>query len=104
MTENGSERRSSQRRSIHSTVQYFDSQSAGRTRARISDLSVTGCYIDTLNPLPLGSKIHLTLKPSGESMEVLAEVVSSSPNMGMGVRFLELTPEQKARLGEWMEK
>ena len=100
--EKSDERRRAPRRSIFNTVQYAEMQTEGQTKARISDLSATGCYVDTLNPLPTGTQIRLRLKHSGESFDVLAEVVRSEPNMGMGVKFLELTADQKARLESWL--
>ena len=58
---------------------------------RISDLSVTGAFIDSMNELPVGTRLHLRFPlPSGEVVSVEAVVVHSMPHFGMGVRFLDL--------------
>ena len=63
---------------------------------RISDLSVTGAFIDSMNELPEGSRMLLRFPlPSGDTVVVQAEVVHSMPHFGMGVRFLDLGEESR---------
>jgi PilZ domain len=63
---------------------------------RISDLSVTGAFIDSMNGLPAGTRMLLRFPlPSGEAVTVEAEVVHSLPHFGMGVRFLDLADEPR---------
>jgi c-di-GMP-binding flagellar brake protein YcgR len=58
---------------------------------RISDLSSTGAFIDSMNGLPAGSRLYLKFPlPSGDVVSVEAEVVHSMEHFGMGVRFLDL--------------
>jgi hypothetical protein len=71
--------------------------------ARTSDVSRTGCYVDTLNPPATGEKIRLRLTQRGESFETEARVVYVSPALGMGVRFAEaMPPEHLATLERWL--
>jgi hypothetical protein len=73
--------------------------------ARTSDLSRTGCYVDTLTPLPKGSSIGITLTKGKETFEGLGTVMYVSPGLGMGVRFEEPIPrEQVAVLDAWLER
>jgi len=102
--EQNSDRRRAIRRSLFDTVQWTEEGSEGRTKARISDISLTGCYVDTLNPLPVGTKIRLRLKRQSAHIEVFARVARVEPNMGMGVHFEDLTPEQQAFLRQWLEE
>jgi PilZ domain-containing protein len=63
---------------------------------RISDLSVTGAFIDSMNGLPEGSRMLLRFPlPSGETVTVQVEVVHSMPHFGMGVRFLDLGEDSR---------
>jgi hypothetical protein len=72
---------------------------------RTSDVSRTGCYLDTLNPVPKGQRIHLRLIQKGQSFEVDATVMYVSKGLGMGVRFQEdLSPEQIVVLELWLEE
>jgi hypothetical protein len=66
-----------------------------RGETRISDLSVRGAYIDTMTPLPVGSTFNLIFTlPDGAVIETQSTVMHSEPRIGMGVRFISLTPEQ----------
>jgi hypothetical protein len=63
---------------------------------RISDLSTTGAFIDSMVAVPAGSRLTLKFKlSSGQPAVVDAEVVHSMPHFGMGVRFVDLTDEQR---------
>ncbi|MGB2590505.1 MAG: PilZ domain-containing protein [Candidatus Acidiferrum sp.] len=71
--------------------------------ARTSDVSRSGCYIDTLNPSPKGSQVRLRLIQGEETIETEARVVYVSPGLGMGVRFYEyITKGELAVLDAWL--
>jgi PilZ domain len=75
-----------------------------RFSARTSDLSRTGCYLDTLTPLAKGSSIHVKLICREESFEAKGTVMYVSPGLGMGVRFEEPLPsDQIAILESWLQ-
>ena len=71
--------------------------------ARTSDISRTGCYIDSLNPTPVKTVVTVRLTHGGEEVELPARIVYVSPGLGMGVRFDEnLSPAQMAILDRWL--
>ena len=71
--------------------------------ARTSDVSRTGCYLDTLSPTPKGSMIQLRLTRGEEIFQTQAKVVYVSPGRGMGVRFHEYVAEaQRLILDRWL--
>ncbi len=70
--------------------------------ARSSDLSRRGCYLDTINPLPLGTVVKLRLTKDGKTFEAQATVVRAQPGMGMHVMFTAVEPEQLWTLEEWL--
>ena len=70
--------------------------------ARTSDVSSSGCYIDTINPLRMGALIRLRLTHHEEIFEVRCQVVYVSPRLGMGLRFQEMGNEQRERLRGWL--
>ena len=73
--------------------------------ARTSDVSRTGCYIDTLNPMQSKTVVKVLLRHEGEDLELPGRIVYVSPGLGMGVRFDEdLRPEQVAVLERWLAK
>jgi Tfp pilus assembly protein PilZ len=64
----------------------------------MSDLSTKGAFLDTRCRLPVGSTVQLTFTIRKHSISVAAKVVYCSPPFGMGVRFLDLTHEDCARI------
>ena len=90
------------RRTIFDSVQFTEVRSESTGKARISDLSLTGCYIDTINPLPVGTNLRVRLRLRGTSIEVPATVARVELNMGMGVAFGALTADQAALIEKWL--
>ena len=66
--------------------------------ARMSDLSATGAFLDSMNGLPPGTKLALRFKAGPQELSVAAEVVHTMPSFGMGVRFLDLSDEGRAAI------
>jgi PilZ domain-containing protein len=72
---------------------------AGKYEARISDISLGGCFIDTTGQMAIGETISFKLcLPAGEEMELHGEVIYELPRSGFGVRFANLSDDQKQRL------
>jgi len=71
-------------------------------KTRLSDLSLSGCYVDTLHPLPVGARIRLRVVRNKIIWEALAIVIYSQPRLGMGVSFTQLSPEQQSVLKDWL--
>jgi hypothetical protein len=73
--------------------------------ARTSDVSRTGCYLDTVKPTPKGAMIQLRLTRGKELFQTKALVVYVSPGLGMGVRFHEhVTESQMPILDRWLSE
>lgn len=72
--------------------------------ARTSDISLGGCYIDSANPLPPNTAITIELVHKGESFHALGEIVYSQPNMGMGIRFMQINSGNREVLARWIEE
>jgi hypothetical protein len=76
----------------------------GETRlvARVSELSLRGCYVDTMNDLPVGTKLRLRIRYGSSTCEVDGKVIYAHGGIGMGVAFGEMTPEKEAVLAAWL--
>jgi hypothetical protein len=96
------ERRLASRYPFSAGAVVVDSHASMRLQARCSDLSLEGCYIDTLNPFPEGTLAHVELRRAERVFEAVARVNSSHMGMGMGLGFQELTPEQTSVLVHWL--
>jgi hypothetical protein len=97
------ERRVSTRHPFSATATVFDAQSGARVTARCSDLSLSGCYVDTINPFTEKACVQLRLTVGKNSFETEARVVFRQLNFGMGLAFCELSPEQELTLLQWLE-
>ena len=75
-----------------------------RTGARTSDLSTTGCYVDTLNPLPCGTDVELRITHKDETVTVSGTVAYARANLGMGVQFDPLTDHQLRVFRTWIDE
>ena len=71
--------------------------------ARTSDISRTGCYIDTLNPMPVGTLARVRLRHGEEFFAANARVAYVCPGLGMGMAFdKNVAAEQLAILDRWL--
>src|SRR5262245_36201503 len=76
--------------------------------AYITDISAMGIFVRTNNPEPPGTHLNLRFTPpGGDPLEFEGEVIWINPlrpgdyenrNPGMGIQFVELTPEQRERI------
>ena len=98
----GSERREVPRYPFVASAEQTDIDSGAKLSARVSELSLKGCYLDTLNPFPKGTQIRLVIVHGDSKFTALATVMYSQPNLGMGARFKTVEPEQLEVLRTWL--
>ncbi len=83
----------------------IDLTPAGRkfaTGAVTSDVSLGGCYIETMFPLPKGTEVEITLHV-GEGVLALGTVMTCDPNIGNGIMFTKILPEDREELRVQLE-
>jgi hypothetical protein len=97
-----SERRNGTRAPFIAPIDMVEMRTGSRIQARTSDLSLQGCYVDTLNPLPIGAAVRLQMQRGGMILDVLANVSSRHAGSGMGLVFGEITEAQRAVLDNWL--
>ena len=98
------ERRGGDRRSIVDTAQFIDVRTKSNWKARLYDLSPTGCYLEMMNPPPKGTEIRVRLTLGGESFEAQALVVRYEQHMGIGVRFTEIDEASRRILEQFLSR
>src|SRR5438132_1680400 len=98
------EQRNEPRYPFVAQVVVVDERSGARISARISDLSLGGCYVDTLNPFPLGTTVRLRIHKNDQIFDARASTASSHTGSGMGLLFGEMTPEQRSMLAGWLDE
>jgi hypothetical protein len=70
----------------------------------MTDISRTGCYLETLTTLPRNAKCELMLNVEGIEIRSGAEVRVSHPSMGMGLQFIDLEPTDREKLEALLAK
>ena len=96
------ERRHSLRFPFTASIEAIESESGARITGRTTDLSVGGCYVDTISPLPVGADAKIRLTRGEESFEAQAKVVYSKVGMGMGLAFVSAQPNQVQLFQRWV--
>ncbi len=84
------------------SAELLEETSGSRMNSRISDLSRSGCYVDTINPYPGGTLVHLRIFTETHSFEAPATVVYSHTHLGMGMKFREVQPQFEEVLRLWL--
>lgn len=69
---------------------------SGSREARISDLSLGGCYVDSIVSVRLEENFKFTLLlPDGRREEMSGDVVYIHEGIGFGLRFNDLSDDQR---------
>jgi hypothetical protein len=85
------------------SAEVLAEKAGSRMSARISDLSVLGCYVDTINPLPDGTPVLIKIFNNSQEFEAPATVVYSHTHLGMGLAFREVQPNSQTVLQNWLQ-
>ena len=97
------DRREAPRYALILAAEVVEIASGTSLTARSSDVSRTGCYIDTLNPVPLGSQVKVQLRNGDVAFEAEARVAYVCPGLGMGLHWgVKVAPEKMALLDRWL--
>ena len=97
------ERRDSPRFTMSLGVELIEPVVSTELSGRISTISRTGCYIDTLTTLAPGTQVKVRLRRGEELFETPARVVYVSPRMGMGLCWGKNPPGKNlAVLNRWL--
>jgi hypothetical protein len=96
------ERREEKRKEMTLDVRWEGG--SGRHTARISDLSLGGCYLDTLGQVSVGEIVNLEIKlPSGEWLPLRGSVAFHHPGLGFSICFTFLTDEEQYHLSQLID-
>ena len=70
--------------------------------AHTEDLSLFGCFVETLAPFPAGTKVRLRISHSGANLIAQGTVAYSRNNDGMGIAFTSIEPSCVSILDAWL--
>lgn len=75
-----------------------------RISGRISEISRKGCFVDLLNPLPVGTPIELKITRDQGVFVSKGRIIYVQPGMGMGVAFVDVPADQIKILDAWLQE
>ena len=73
-------------------------------QTRTGNLSTGGTFIETITNLQVGTVLRLKFSAGGQEVRVIGKVCYRLPQRGIGVQFLNLSPEQRAAIESVMQE
>src|SRR5205823_5042119 len=98
------ERRRHPRYHCRGEVEVRTAAAGSAFRVSLTDISLSGCYAETLSPLPVNTLVDLVLKVAGVQISIQGVVRTSHPSMGMGIGFVSDDPEQWKELAHMVNQ
>lgn len=96
------ERREYARITISVPVEIQTDAADSPIRCATADLCLGGCYIETIFPFPIGTNLDLQLS-LGTIVLIAATVVTCDPQVGNGIRFMRMLPEDRETLKAFLQ-
>jgi PilZ domain len=100
--ERGAERRRTARFPFVANAEVSETVSGAKINARVTEISLYGCYLDMINPPPVGTPVFIKVFTETAFFETSANVVYSHPNLGIGVTFRDVSPHFLPILRKWL--
>jgi hypothetical protein len=72
--------------------------------ATTSDISVKGCFLESVDRLPANTVIQISLEQAAETFETWARVAHVQAGHGSGIAFFNTAAEQQLRIEKWVAK
>jgi hypothetical protein len=91
-------RRSQQRFHCTGGVELRRHEGAPPVFGNLSDISLTGCYVETVSTLPVGAELLFMVRVRDTVLRGRAQVKTSHHAVGIGLVFLEVNKEDQEKL------
>jgi hypothetical protein len=96
----GTEARRAERIPHPCDVECIDDEGLRIANTRLSDLSTTGAFVESVNELPVGTRLRLRFQVGSRMVDAAGEIVHSMPRFGFGVRFDGIGLEDRVAIAE----
>lgn len=96
------ERRQHPRKKITVEVELQLEESAAPIRTKVANLTLSGCYIEMMFTLEMGTKLKITLWIDDVKVSIGGIVVTRFRNLGNGIEFTEMSSEDRSRLKRFL--
>lgn len=96
------ERRKYLRYFVSLEIEINEVGSSFPVRGATTDVSLGGCYVATIFPLAVGSQISFKMQVGCENIKGRGSIQTCHPGVGMGIRFIDLTAQDKLQLDSYL--
>jgi c-di-GMP-binding flagellar brake protein YcgR len=72
-------------------------------RATTSEISLGGCYIETMFTLDVGTKLDLVMWLDGQKLSAKGIIATRYPQVGNGIDITDMKAEDRARLEAFLK-
>ena len=71
-------------------------------RCQLTDLTLGGCYLGITSPFPVSTRVIISMSAAGLIVKIDGLVRVMHPDQGMGVEFIQRTPQVRAQLEKFL--
>ena len=96
------ERRRTPRFPFIASAEILEKGASASSSARVTELSLYGCFVETPSPLEKGVQFLLKVYSEGKYFESQGAVLCSQEGQGMGVGFQNVNPHYLTVLKLWL--
>jgi len=101
----GKNRRRFTRHKIHYPIEIgFDDSRRTHMQTNATDIGGRGCYVETLLPLAMGTRVKVKFWIDSEKIQSGGIVRASDPGVGMGIEFIDLDNKVQEALQRHLDK
>ena len=97
-----SERRKAPRYTFIASTELTDVKNSTKLSGRLMEISRSGCYVDILNALPVGTQLILQISCDQGTLKLKGKILYIHEGIGMGVVFLDPPEDQLKILDSWL--
>jgi hypothetical protein len=76
---------------------------------QLDEVSLRGCYLDTLEPIPVGTRFLLKIGKGRKAFEVQGKIIYTHSGSGLGifgqgVVFTDLSAQERSAINLWLRE
>jgi len=96
------ERRICKRYPVSVGIEVTETEHHAFFRGSTTDVSLSGCYVATIFPLPIGTAVDVKMRINDGNIVGHGLVQTCHPGVGMGIHFTAMTREAIGRLDSYL--
>jgi PilZ domain len=96
------ERRKAPRYGLVAIAELTDPDDAKLLSAKVTEVSRTGCYVDSPKTFPVGTSLKVIISRDERTFVAKADVIHVQEQIGMGIAFVDPPQDQLKILDSWL--